>query len=244
MAPVAVPGPLLVCGMLTKGPPILLFFYAPVLCILAYTQRWRALLSIPSLATLLLCLGVPALWAHVAFPPVPGRGAIANLAATREIVLRLTSPNIDWPQWGRHVVRACANLLPWLVFAPLLWRRDFTRHLPSAQMPLFRGARLGLVISFVSITVIPGNSGRYALPVIGLASLLLGWVLGQVAELPDQGRLWRRLLLAGYGLAGAVTAAAMVVVHHSLWTFILLAQLCPGRPSCSAGGCSFAHLFR
>lgn len=223
------PCPLLVCGMLTKGPPILLFFYAPVLGILAYTQRLRTFLSLPSLATLLLSLGIPAVWAHLAFPPAPGSGAIANLAATREIVTRLISTDIDWGQWSRHVVRTFTNLLPWVLYAPLLWRRDFTSHLPPTQMPLFRGARLGMALSLVGITVIPGNGGTYALPALGLASLLLGWVLGAVGELPDQGRLWRRLLLTGYLLTGPVTVAAIIILrHYSLWTFVLLAATVSG----------------
>jgi 4-amino-4-deoxy-L-arabinose transferase-like glycosyltransferase len=215
-----VPSVFLTCGMLTKGPPILLFYYAPVVGILAYSRRLRTLLSIPHLASLVPCLGLPAAWAYLAARHAADQGlAVTQLS---EAVVRLLPVGIDWSEWATEVLRSFVNPLPWLVFLPLLWRRDFTGHIPPSRLPVLRGARLGLVVSFLAITLIPGNSGRYSMPAIGLESLLLGWVLAEVGALPDEGRLWRSSALAGYALAVPLAAVGLVGIRTDLWAVVIL----------------------
>ena len=80
-----VPGVFLTCGMLTKGPPILVFYYAPVICILVYSKRLRTMLSVPHLLSLALCLGLPALWAYAA----------SHQAASRQEVIGQLSETIE-----------------------------------------------------------------------------------------------------------------------------------------------------
>jgi 4-amino-4-deoxy-L-arabinose transferase-like glycosyltransferase len=215
-----VPGVFLLFGMLTKGPPILIFFYAPVIAILAYSRRLRALISLPHLVSVALWLAVPAVWAHAA--SVRAAAENTTLDIGEEVVMRLTVFNNGLGQWAENVVRSFTNLLPWGLFLPLLWRRDFTAHLPPAQVPLLKGARLGLVISFLAITLIPGNSPRYGLPVLGPTCVLLGWVLAEVGELPDRGRLWRGVLLVGYGIAVVTAATGFFGARIDLWGAVLL----------------------
>jgi 4-amino-4-deoxy-L-arabinose transferase-like glycosyltransferase len=215
-----VPGVFLLFGMLTKGPPILIFFYAPVIAILAYSRRLRALISLPHLVSIALWLVIPAVWAYAA--SVRAAGENATLDIGEEVVRRLTVFNNGLGRWAENVVRSFTNLLPWGLFLPLLWRRDFTAHLPAAQVLLLKGARLGLVISFLAITLIPGNSPRYGLPVLGLMCVLLGWVLAERPELPDRGRLWRGGLLAFYGIAIPTAAAGFFRARMDLWGAVLL----------------------
>ena len=215
-----VPSAFLMLGMLTKGPPILVFYYVPVVGVLAYSRRLRMLLSVQHMAAIVLWLGVPALWAYLASLQVARDHTTANISG--ELVTRLTSLDLDWSRWAIDVVRSFVNLLPWVLFLPLLWRRDFLAHLPPARLPLLKGARLGLVLSFLALTLIPGNSARYGLPVLGLMSVLLGWVLAEVGELPDRGRLWRGFLLASYVLAGLTAAGGFIGIRADLWAAVIL----------------------
>jgi 4-amino-4-deoxy-L-arabinose transferase-like glycosyltransferase len=214
------PSLFLTMGMLTKGPPILVFYYAPVIGVLAYSGRLRTLLSAPHVISLALSLGVPAGWAYLAMAEAARQHVAAPVAG--ELLTRLTSASEGPGQWARNVGKSFINLLPWGAFLPLLWRRDFLSHLPADRLPLLKGARLGLVISFLAITLVPGNSGRYGLPVLGLMSLLLGWVLGEVGELPDRGRLWRAVVLTVFAAAGLVAVAGFAGVRRDLWSAVAL----------------------
>ncbi len=215
-----VPSFFLMIGMLTKGPALLVFYYVPVVGVLAYSRRLRALVSVPHLVSLAVSLGLPAVWAHLALVEAARHQTAAHLSS--ELVWRLTALNIDWAQWTRNAAKSFVNLLPWAVFLPLLWRRDFLAHLATDRLPLLKGARLGLVLSFLAITFIPGNSARYGLPALGLMSLLLGWVLAEVGELPDRGRLWRGFVLACFALAGLAAVAGFVSVRRDLWAAVAL----------------------
>jgi 4-amino-4-deoxy-L-arabinose transferase-like glycosyltransferase len=214
-----VPGVFLLLGMLTKGPPILIFFYAPVVAILAYSRRLRALITVPHVVSVVLWLAIPALWAYAA--SVRAASENATLDIGDEVVMRLTSLDAGWGRWAFNVGKSFTGLLPWGLFLPLLWRRDFIAHVPPAQTPVLKGARLGLVISFLAITLIPGNSPRYGLPVLGLICVLLGWILAEVGELPDRGRLWRGALLVCYGVAPLAAAMGFFGVRMELWGAVL-----------------------
>jgi 4-amino-4-deoxy-L-arabinose transferase-like glycosyltransferase len=214
-----VPGIFVTLGLLTKGPPIFVFYYAPVLGVLAYSRRLRALLSVPHLAALVLSLGLPALWAYIVSRQAVTGAVLAG--PSEEIVTRLTSLD-DWGRWVSEVARSFLMLFPWIFFVPLLWRKDFVGHISPSHQPLFKGARLGLVVSFLAITLIPGNSGRYGMPALGLGCLLLGWVLGEVGELPDAGRLWRSAALAGSILAIPLAVVGLAAVRRDVWAVVFL----------------------
>jgi 4-amino-4-deoxy-L-arabinose transferase-like glycosyltransferase len=215
-----VPSFFLMIGMLTKGPAILVFYYVPVIGVLAYSRRLRALVSLPHLASLAVSLGIPAFWAYLALVEAARHQTAAHISG--ELVARLTGLSGGWAQWTRNAAKSFVNLLPWAAFLPLLWRRDFLAHLPAERLPLLKGARLGLVLSFLAITFIPGNSPRYGLPALGLMSLLLGWVLAEAGELPDRGRLWRGFLLACFGAAGLAAVAGFVGIRRDLWAAVVL----------------------
>ncbi len=214
------PSAFLLLGMLTKGPPLLLFYYAIVLSVLAYSHRLRALLSVPHILALVLVLGVPSAWAALAWRHALEEHTAAGLFA--EMGARLTSWTFDGPHWVLHLVESLGNLLPWGLLIPLLWWHGFTASVPPSRRALFKGARLGLVIPFVAITLIPGNNPRYGAPCLGLMSLLLGWILSCQQQLPEGGRLWRGALLGGYVLASLATAAGFFTVHRTLGALLVL----------------------
>jgi 4-amino-4-deoxy-L-arabinose transferase-like glycosyltransferase len=217
-----VPSVFLTFGMLTKGPAILVFFYASVIAILAYSHRLRALISLPHLLSIVLWLGIPGLWMYVA--SVRAASASARLPIAEEVLWRVVSTELSagWKPWLRNFGKSFTNLLPWGLFLPLLWHRGFVSPIPPARLPLLKGARLGMVISFLGISLIPGNSARYGLPILGLMSILIGWVLAEVGELPDRGRMWRGGLLVCFGLAALTGAVGFVGARMDLWGAVLL----------------------
>ncbi len=216
-----VPSVFLLFGMLTKGPAILIFFYAPVIAILAYSHRLRALISVPHLLSIILWLGIPAVWMYVA--SARATSANARLPIAEEVIWRVMSTELTagWTHWLQNFGKSFTNLLPWGLFLPLLWHRGFTDRLPPARLPILKGARLGMAVSFVGISLIPGNSARYGLPIFGLMSILLGWVLAEVGELPDRGRMWRGGLLACYGVAALTGAVGFIGARMDVWGAVL-----------------------
>ena len=60
------PSLFLACGMLTKGPLILLLYYLTVICVLGYAKQMRAMVSIQHVLAVVLCLGIPLIWASLA----------------------------------------------------------------------------------------------------------------------------------------------------------------------------------
>jgi len=214
-----VPSIFLACGMLTKGPPTLLFYYVPIVCSLAYARRLRVLWSPAHLAEMVVYLGLPLMWLVLARHQ--GGDSVAG-AISAEMVARLTPLHIDRGRWLSELSNSFKYLLPWILFAPALWKHDLIAGLPSAHLPLFKGGRLGVTIAFVAVAVIPQNHGRYALAAVGALSVLLGWLLTGVEELPDRGRLWRQVVLAGYVAACLGAAFGLIAVRGDIWSAVLL----------------------
>ncbi len=210
-----VPSLFLAAGMMTKGPVHLFFYYVTVICVLAYSKRLRALFSIQHAVAVVLSLGLPAIWAYLAWRQVAGSEMTGGMSG--EMVARMMPWNVDWGLWAKNVLKSLLILLPWICFVPVLWQRQFVAHLPQEHQPAFKGARLGLLLGFALVTLIPGNSSRYALPVVGLGSVLLGWVLASVSPLPDGGKPWRMSLLIGLGLAGISAVIGLVLVDRGIW---------------------------
>lgn len=215
------PVPFLVAGMLTKGPVVLYFYYITSICVLAYAKRLKALVSIPHVLAVVLTLGLPAIWFYLASHQAGPDQAAGGASGVREMLVRMMPWRIEWGQWAENVLKSFFILLPWILLIPVAWKRELVEHVPPEQRPAFKGARLGLLLGFAIITLIPGNSSRYAMPVLGLMSVLLGWVLGLVPELPDRGRGWRSAVLVGFALAAIGALAGVIVMDHRFWPAIV-----------------------
>jgi len=213
------PSVFLAAGTLTKGPPILVFYYVPVICILAYAGRLRALWSRAHLTGVVVFLGLPLLWMALAWHR-GGDPVVKDMSM--DLAIRLTPSHFDGHKWLSEIAIAIQFLLPWVLFAPALWKRDLIAGLSSAHLPLFKGGRLGVTIAFLAIAMVPQNHGRYALPAVGALSVLLGWLLTGVEELPDRGRLWRQAVLAGYIAACLGAAFGLIAVRGDIWSAVLL----------------------
>jgi 4-amino-4-deoxy-L-arabinose transferase-like glycosyltransferase len=213
------PSVFLAASMLTKGPAILVFYYVPIVCILAYAGRLRAMWSRAHLVAVVVSLSLPLLWMLLAWHR-GGDPVVTDMSA--DLAIRLTTFHVNWGKWLSEIAVSFKYLLPWVLFAPALWKHDLVAGLPSAHLPLFKGGRLGVTIAFLAIAMIPENHGRYALPAVGALSVLLGWLLTGAVELPDRGRLWRQAVLAGCVAACLGAAFGLIAVRGGIWSAVLL----------------------
>jgi hypothetical protein len=105
----------------------------------------------------------------------------------------------------------------------MLWNKSLTSRIAPQYQPLFRGSRLGMVIGFVIISLMPKMEARYTMPVIPLASILLGWLLSLHKEVVPTDRLWKNILLVCFILSCLIAATGLIFVTRSPVTVIAFA---------------------
>jgi hypothetical protein len=90
--------------------------------------------------------------------------------------------------------------------------RSFVDRVPPAYRPLFRGCRLGMVLGFAGLCLVPGLLSRYTIPALPMAAILLGWLLAPRRGLLASDRLWRGILLLLPALLILLAVAASVAM--------------------------------
>lgn len=220
-------------GMLSKGPPHLVFFAAIVLGVL-FRQRdqWKRLLLHPApymaailLAGIFLAWAIPFAQANAASGLTDsGDGGPSGAAGEwmDQLVSRLGLSDFKFTSWVQNVPRGILNLLPWCVFFPLLWHRPLLEKLSSeAERRVIMGARDGVFWSFLIISLLPSSIERYTLPLLTPVFLLNARLL-TVAWADRREMLswlwsaWRTGNLAG-AMVIALGLAATVVLGLNGW---------------------------
>lgn len=207
-------------GLLAKGPMHLVYFYGIVIAVAAFTREWRRLLHPAHLLGVALMLAIFAAWY------IPYHRNEATHLATKvwqdQFTGRLTG-SFDWKGWALNIPRALSNHLPWILFAPLLWRKDLDA-LGERDAAIFRGTRLALVIGFFGLLLLPGVLPRYTLPLLAPLSLLLAVVVADPRLTPPASylRVWWR----------ANTYVALLLVALSCIAPVAFAVL-QGKPALS-----------
>jgi 4-amino-4-deoxy-L-arabinose transferase-like glycosyltransferase len=214
------PSVVLAFGMLVKGPFILLFFYCVVVAVLYYSRRMKSLFSIWHIIGLGISLLPFCVWLWLAFQRTSASKMSTQM--TGQLLIRIIG-NPDIRYWGNNFVREFITFLPWLVFLPMLWSRKVTSRIAPQYEAIFRGSRLGIVIGFCVISLMPKMEARYTMPLIPLVSVLLGWILSLQKEIVPADRLWRNILLAGFVVSCLTAAAGLIFASVSAGTIIALA---------------------
>jgi len=214
-----IPSVILGCGMLTKGPVIVLLFYVTVISVLVYSRRIKALISLEHLVGILVLFGISYGWTYLASRHISGTEMMGQMS--QQMFSRILPTNIDFAKWGKNILKSFCNFLPWLLAVPAMWNEKYTSNIRQEHRALFKGCRLSMVLGFALIVLMPKASSRYSMPVLGLASILLGWVLSLVKELPAGGRLWRNLLLAGLILSCLSAIAGFFAVEIGIYAFVI-----------------------
>jgi 4-amino-4-deoxy-L-arabinose transferase-like glycosyltransferase len=190
-------------AILAKAPLHLLFFYAIVVATLASAGELRKLRSLPHFVGLLIMAVIVAAWA------VPYFGEVAASDAgrvwKRQFVERVTGAEMDLVKWLLNIPNGLKDFLPWVLLAPLLWRRGATDGLHDRTAMLVRGARWAVGICFIALLLIPGVLPRYVQPLSVPFSLLIAIVAW---ECPQRFRQWWRWMLFALTIVVFATALA------------------------------------
>lgn len=206
-----VTGLLLGLGLLAKGPPNLAFFYVIAGFIAWKSRRGKGtpavletgLASWAHVGGLVIMAGVFALWC------VPYMRQAATLGAggvwARQMEQRMGGG--DSGTVFVNFLRSLVNFLPWILAAPLLWRRVTLAKLNERDRAIVEGARWPIVICAFALMFIPGMLPRYTLPLVIPYALVLVLVLR--AEMEEGVLRWP--LVAG-GVTGVLMLAYGVFI--------------------------------
>jgi hypothetical protein len=93
----------------------------------------------------------------------------------------------------------------------MLWDKKLTTQIEQPYAAIFRGCRLGLVVSFAAINMMPGMFARYSMPAIPVACVSLGMLLVLGKKSVQSNLLWKNVLLVCF-LISCLTAAAGVLL--------------------------------
>ena len=197
-------------GILVKGPLIIGFFYGTVIAVLIYARRLKELFTLQHILAVTIIVAMPLAWFYFAYQLTSGPDMVARM--TSQFVGHTVSPKMSFIHWVWNVVKSLRNFLPWLLFVPMLWQKMLISRIDQEYTTLFKGCRLGLIISFGSIILMPSMLSRYSLPVIPLVSILIGWILSLHKEFVYSDRLWRGALLAVFCLSCLTAVAGLIIV--------------------------------
>jgi 4-amino-4-deoxy-L-arabinose transferase-like glycosyltransferase len=197
-------------AFLAKAPLHLLFFYAVVVATLARAGELRRLWSLAHLGGLMLMAGVIAAWAVPYFSGVSA--GEAGGVWKSQFVERVTAAKPTFAKMVLNLPNGIANHLPWVLFAPLLWRAGVAAGLHPREAALLKGGRVAVALCFVVLLLIPGVLPRYVQPLVTPFSLLLA---PAIWEMPERPRRWWRAVALGLtivlflgALAGPFVAAS------------------------------------
>jgi 4-amino-4-deoxy-L-arabinose transferase-like glycosyltransferase len=207
-------------ALLVKGPFILIFFYSVVISVLWYEKKLKELLRIEHIVAVGIAAIMVGSWVLMAFQQTNATAMTSRMSS--QLAIRVIR-KLDFLYWGKNVLKEFKTFLPWLVFVLILWDRKLVSRITPEYQPLFRGSRLGIVISFIAITLMPGMEGRYTMPLIPLISVLLGWMLSLHKEAVSTDRLWKSILLVCFAVLCVTAAGGLIFVTKSAGTVVALA---------------------
>ena len=159
-------------GLLAKGPPHLIFFYAIVIAVLWRARELRLLASWPHLVALIIMMSIFAAWA-VPYAETMRAGHVVH-NWSRQFTGRILGEGFNLKSWAMNIPRSLGYFLPWLLLLPLAARAKFSSE---RKIDMVRGLSWGAGVSLVIVDLIPGALPRYTMPLLMPASWLLAMTL-------------------------------------------------------------------
>ena len=188
------PGMLLACAMLTKGPLAVILFVVLVISVSGYQHRFKDLVNFWAVLFLAIVILIPLGWGYLASQQVDSSLMAEKMSG--QMATRFSLSSFSFAEWIGNFFKGMFNFLPWLVFVPMLWMKQLTSEIEPLNKQLFKGCRLALIIGFVGIHLLPSGSSRYSIPILPLASIMIGWILSLEAALIPKNKLWLNTILA------------------------------------------------
>jgi len=216
-----VPSIIIGFGMLVKGPFILIFFYCTVIAVLWYGRKVKDLFAVQHIAGIALFSIMVLGWLYLAYQHTDSDKMTSRM--TSQLLIRILPRNIKFINRGAEVIEAFLNFLPWLLFVPILWDKKLVSRIAPEHTALFKGCRLGLVISFAIINLMPGAQSRYSLPAFPLASLLVGWAMSLREGFTRFDRFWKNVLLGGILIICPAAITGLFTITRTLAAFVVTA---------------------
>ena len=210
-------------GMLTKGPVILLIFYAMVLFIVAAEKKWATLVSPAHILSIVVWAGIFLYWSSLASGSGGGDAEAMTGNWAKEILIRFSPGMIDWNERWETFYRTILNPMPWLLAAPILWKRKYLDTVGPEMQKSFRAIRNSIVIVVVFLTLMPNSFARYSMPAIPLYCLLLGWLLPEVPGEPKKESINRQLLCIAASVIAIGSFVLLFVMDKTVWGIVALA---------------------
>ena len=173
-------------GMLTKGPMLLVFFYAIVLAVL-WQNKGLATSASPCTFRRArnharhFCLPGP-------FPFVRTMTIPATMHNwSIQFTDRLKGTEFQFVNWILNIPRGLIYFLPWLILLPFL---RISKFRDDKQRQLAHGLVLGTMLPFLVVNLVPGAVARYSMPYLVPASWVLAMSYADGALFwPGQSRL-------------------------------------------------------
>jgi 4-amino-4-deoxy-L-arabinose transferase-like glycosyltransferase len=206
-------------GNLVKGPFIFIFFYCVVVGVMFYSNRLKELFRLEHFVGIFVFLLISLWWFYLASQQAPPIVIATELSG--QLMIRVIR-EIILLGWAKIVLRSFAGLLPWLIIAPILWDKKLIAEMSQPEQNIFRGCRLGTVVSFVVIDLLPGTAARYSLPAVTTLCLLLGWALSRRKEWVSTDQLWKTILLICLPVSCLSAIAGLIFVSRLPWSFAAL----------------------
>jgi 4-amino-4-deoxy-L-arabinose transferase-like glycosyltransferase len=215
---------LLALGLLTKGPTHLIFFYGVIIPVLISAKDLRTLLQPAHGVAILVMLAIFSLWA---IPCSFAVGQNGPLGVWQFWIFQITSRASEaeafrWQIWFLNFPQTLKNFLPWTPLLLLLWTNGIespgigsvTNESDTKELrakAIFRGARLGLVITCLLMCLLPNGSPRYIYPLFVVPCLLIGQVFAQGKSGPLVGGFlkWWHWINTGLLVAGTLAVLAI-----------------------------------
>ncbi|MBV9275072.1 MAG: glycosyltransferase family 39 protein [Verrucomicrobia bacterium] len=213
------PAIFLALGLLTKGPTHLIFFYGILIPVLVYAKELRILLQPSHWFALALMVAIFSAWAVPCSLAVGQHGPLSVWQFwIRQITSRASETEAFRLQnWLLNFPQTLKNFLPWTPLLLLLWVKKEQVAAPRSRA-LFKGARLGMVITCLVMCVLPNGSPRYIYPLFVVPCLLLAQLFVEHENVPVitlSLRIWHWFNALLLGVASVVVLAIPFVAGFS-----------------------------
>ncbi len=207
----------LACGLvsgiafLAKGPPHLIYLYVIIVSVLWREGRLRELLRWPHLGSLGLFFGTWLPWAVANMLRNPAKNSASEWSL--QITHRLGFAEFDFGNYLLQVPQSWVNFLPWALLVPLWFAKtDMNERNGKDADGMIPALRLGTLIGFFIIALLPSSRPRFMLPCNVSAAVLTAYSLANM--LPS---LIARISVPWRWLCTIVTASCAAICIASLW---------------------------